>query len=280
MRTVKHKIKPLSTKQEVHLLALMRAYQFEKNYWSDQLLARRSVAANRDNTDEINLKNLYTYKQIRDSKNLTKGNYHSKYHLPVRYCTIALKEAYDLHIRTYEGQIAFLKREINNKIYQFKLSEGIAVPTKAGLATPPAILLSKDMAAKQEELAITDASPSLLNTLKEFLYFATNSLFYNYKTFRTFEENFYSKKFRKARIYQRIQSILQDLLSEAKAVKKEVLTKEQAKEISNLLKLATPSGNKAYFITINQNNERSTCNCKCELELLNYYYNFLVKAIA
>ena len=66
MRTVKHKIKPLSTEQEVQLLALMRAYQFEKNYCSDQLLSGI--------TDEINLKNLYIYKQIRDSKNLTKGN--------------------------------------------------------------------------------------------------------------------------------------------------------------------------------------------------------------
>lgn len=44
MRTVKHKIESLSTKQEAELLALMRAYQFEKNYWSDQLLARRSYA--------------------------------------------------------------------------------------------------------------------------------------------------------------------------------------------------------------------------------------------
>ena len=258
MRTVKHKIKSLSTKQEAELLALMRAYQFEKNYWSDQLLARRSCNASSRvagvATHEINLKNLYTYKQIRDSKNLTKGNYHSRYHLPVRYCTIALKEAYDLHIRTYEAQIAFLKRDINNKIYQFKLSESVATSTKA---------------VKQEKLATTDASPladsspSLLNILKEFLYFATNSLFYNYKTFRTFEEDFYSKKFRKARIYQRIQTILQDLLSEAKAVKKEVLTKEQAKELSKLLKLTS------------ENDDQY----KLEFKLLNYYCNCLIKAI-
>ena len=42
MRTVKHKIKPFNisenSEQEIEFLALARAYQFEKNYWSDQLL--------------------------------------------------------------------------------------------------------------------------------------------------------------------------------------------------------------------------------------------------
>ena len=42
MRTVKHKIKPFSISenpdQEIQFLDLVRAYQFEKNYWSDQLL--------------------------------------------------------------------------------------------------------------------------------------------------------------------------------------------------------------------------------------------------
>jgi len=52
MRTVKHKLKPLSLEQKIQFLALARAYQFEKNYWSDQLLD--------GSTDEINLKNLYT----------------------------------------------------------------------------------------------------------------------------------------------------------------------------------------------------------------------------
>jgi hypothetical protein len=292
MRTVKHKIKPLSTEQKVQLLALMRAYQFEKNYWSDQLLAGI--------TDEINLKNLYTYKQIRDSKNLTKGNYHSQYHLPVRYCTIALKEAYDLHIRTYEAQIAFLKKEINNKIYQFKpsqtmklvkdamLGETVLQDNVVGVTAP----LSENIAVATPKVVggvETDALQQLaetLNTFKEFLYFATNSLFYNYKTFRTFEEDFYSKKFRKARIYQRINPILQDLLgkaskptitthgasetkqtvgkaNEVNSVKKEVLTKEQAKELSKLLKLTS------------ENDDQY----KIEFDLLNYYCNCLVKAI-
>ena len=34
MRTVKHKLKPLSLEQKIQFLALARAYQFEKNYWS------------------------------------------------------------------------------------------------------------------------------------------------------------------------------------------------------------------------------------------------------
>ena len=49
MKTVKHKIKLLTLEQEIQFLALVRAYQFEKNYWSDQLLD--------GSTDEINLKN-------------------------------------------------------------------------------------------------------------------------------------------------------------------------------------------------------------------------------
>ena len=238
MRTVKHKIKQLSSDQEVQLLALMRAYQFEKNHWSDQLL---------NGYDEINLKNLYTYQQIRNSKNLTKNNYYSPYNLPVRYCAIALKEAYDLHIRTYESQIALLKREINNKIYQFKSDFQVD--------------------ESEPEAELTSSSP--LNTFKEFLYFTTNSLFYNYKTFRTFEEDFYSKKFRKARIYQRIQPILQKTLK--KAIKKEILTKEQGKALSKLLKMKRGVASDGII--------KQNCDDQYRLELLNYYFNCLVKAI-
>ena len=201
MKTVKHKIKPLTPEQEIQFLALVRAYQFEKNYWSDQLLD--------GSTDEINLKNLYTYQQIRNSKNLTKNNYQSKHHLPIRYCTIALKEAYELHMRTYEAQIALVKKEVNNKIYKFKpineVNEIKSISTNS-LATP----------SLTEDGSVAVATPPnettlLLKTFKQFLYFATNSLFYNYKTFRKFEEEFYSKKFKKARIYQRILPILQEL---------------------------------------------------------------------
>lgn len=179
MRTDKHKLKPLSPTQEKEFLELAYAYLFEKNYWSDKLLKREGV----DNESKAFLKNLYTYRQIRDSNNLTKKNYSSRYHLPVRYCTIALKEAYDLHIRTYESQIAFLKNKINNKIYQFKITENIA---------------NQAAADGYDEIDKADVA---LHIFKEFLHFVTNSLFYNYQTFRTFEEEFYSKGFRKAREY-------------------------------------------------------------------------------
>ena len=273
MRTVKHKIKPPSVKpeQEAELLALMRAYQFEKNYWSDQLLNGCD--------DEINLKNLYTYQQIRNSKNLTKNNYFSHYNLPVRYCTIALKEAYELHIRTYEAQIAFLKRNINDKIYKFSYT----------LATT-----HEDKNEIEDEL-------STLNVFKEFLYFATNSLFYNYKTFRTFEEELYSKKFRKARIYQRIQPILQKLLN--KAIQKEVFKLNNDKEANNTeqskaetqRQLASQLSLQENIKIIKQflqtmllkhNNNygkevHHSCNFSfaCLQQLLNYYCNCLVNAI-
>ena len=53
MRTVKHKIRPLTSEQEIEFLALARAYQFEKNHWSDQLLKRRERSG-----EAINLKKL------------------------------------------------------------------------------------------------------------------------------------------------------------------------------------------------------------------------------
>ena len=204
MRTVKHKIKPLSvaTEQEIEFLALARAYQFEKNYWSDQLL--NFSHENKNEVIHIDL----SYNQIRD--NLVKNKYQSKYNLPARIWKMALKEAYDLHIRTYESQISFIKRDLNNKIYKFKPA-----------SPSPKLELGKD----------ESSSINLdFHIFKEFLYFATNSLFYNYKTFRKFEEEFYSKNFRKARIYQRIQPILQKLLK--KAIEKEVFKLNHADEIN------------------------------------------------
>ena len=282
MRTVKHKIIPPSPEQEVELLALARAYQFEKNYWSDQLLNRlnRSHEASPINID-------FSYNQIRD--NLVKNKYKSKYNLPARIWKMALKEAYDLHIRTYEAQIAFLKRDINNKIYKFG---DTLVTTHEN---------------KSEAEADEATSASLLNTFKEFLYFATNSLFYNYKTFRNFEEEFYSKKFRKARIYQRIKPILQNLLS--KAIQKEVFKLNNDKEADNKepsedetkLKLATPTQLRLQeniktieqFLQatpkLNLQNNPNVCEKHCGYayayifacleQLLNYYCNCLVKAI-
>ena len=266
MRTVKHKIKsPLAKpEQEVQLLELMCAYQFEKNYWSDQLL--------NGSDDEINLKNLYTYQKIRNSKNLTTTNYYSHYNLPVRYCTIALKEAYDLHIRTYEAQIAFLKRDVNNKIYKFNL----AACTIGAVGDTDTVDKSKDEAT--------------LNTFKEFLYFAINSLFYNYKAFRNFEEEFYSKKFRTARIYQRIYPILQKLFN--KAIQKEVFKLNNDKEIDNTKQSETIHLQLCLQENIRkieqflqampklQNNPNIGENSYAYLEkLLNYYCNCLVKAI-
>ena len=245
MRAVKHKLKPLTVEQNLQCLALFQAYQSEKNYWSDQLLD--------GSTDEINLKNLYTYQQIRNSKNLTKNNYVSKYGLPIRYCTIALKEAYDLHIRTYEAQIALIKKEINNKIYQFKLesdkTNDVKEPSKS----------------------------NHLNIIKTFLYFVTNSLFYNYKTFRKFEEDFYSKKFKrsKAKPYQRIQPILKDLLDKAMSKAKEVFEQNVTENNEQKLQEALIQLD-IFFKTINLSDETSDADFS---QLFHYYCNCLVKAI-
>ena len=272
MRTDKHKLKPLSPTQEKEFLELAYAYQFEKNYWSDELLKREGV----DNESKAFLKNLYTYRQIRDSNNLTKKNYSSRYHLPVRYCTIALKEAYDLHVRTYESQIAFLKNKINNKIYQFKITENIA---------------NQAAADGYDEI---DKAGVALHIFKEFLHFVTNSLFYNYQTFRTFEEEFYSKGFRKARVYQRIQPILQKLFK--KAIEKEVFTLKSLRKCNlNIPDEANADEFLQFCLRLQENVEiikqfvtlKSSSNLQLKpneplglLErLLHYYCNCLVKAI-
>ena len=266
MRAVKHKLKPLTVEQNLQCLALFHAYQYEKNYWSDQLLD--------GSTDEINLKNLYTYQQIRNSKNLTKNNYQSKHHLPIRYCTIALKEAYDLHIRTYESQIAFLKRDVNNKIYKFSY-------THVGEATPSS---TESNISEDKSESVAAAEVALFNTFKEFLYFATNSLFYNYKTFRNFEEEFYSKKFKKARVYQRIQPILQKIFD--KAIDKEIFQLNDDEELSQL-RLQENIKTIEQFLKAtlkmcdcnSSENEAVRRSCVCLQQLLNYYCNCLVKAI-
>ena len=263
MRTVKHKLKPLSLEQKIQFLDLARAYQFEKNYWSDRLLD--------GSTDEINLKKLYTYQQIRNSKNLTKNNYYSHYNLPVRYCTIALKEAYDLHIRTYEAQIAFLKRDLNNKIYKFSYTN-----TNIAMSSSTEPNISED---KRESVAVDKAKAMLLNTFKEFLYFTTNSLFYNYKTFRTFEEDFYSKKFRKARIYQRIQPILKKLFGKAMSEAKDVFQLNQVEE-NNTDQLSLLEENIEILNQFLLSEAKAACSEAEYLEkLLHYYCNCLVKAI-
>ena len=226
MRTVKHQLKSLNvaTEQKAKLLDVMYAYQFEKNYFSDQLLNRSHEAS------LINLQSSYI--QIRDK--LVKNGYQSKYNLPARLWKMALKEAYDLHIRTHEAQVALIKRNLNNNLYQYCHCE-----------------LIKQFQDNQDEL-------SILQCFENFLYFATNSLFFNYKTFCQFEAEYFSKKFRKARVYQRAKTILLDLLKPSNAVKKEVLTKEEAKQLKQLLE----SGSDQFF---NQ--------------LFQHYCHSLVKAI-
>ena len=286
MRTVKHKIRPqsVSPEQEIQFLVLARAYQFEKNYFSDQLLhfRNRSHEASPINID-------FTYNQIRDK--LVKNNYQSINNLPARIWKMALKEAYELHIRTYEAQIAFLKRDLNNRIYKFSSAYTYINEAADRLAK-----------ATLEEAEKADVATTL-NTFKEFLYFATNSLFYNYKTFRNFEEEFYSKKFRKARIYQRVQPILQKILK--KAIEKEIFKLNNDKEADNnersesedetKLQLATPTQLKTIeqFLKAtllhklkpqnDPNAGEKHCGYAfifaCLEQLLHYYCNCLVKAI-
>ena len=226
MRTVKHQLKPLSTatEQKTKLLEVMYAYQFEKNYFSDQLL-------NRSN-EIFNLKSSYI--QIRDK--LVENGYKSKYNLPARLWKMALKEAYDLHIRTHESQVALIKRKLNNNLYQYCHFE-----------------LIKQVKLEESEL-------SVLQCFENFLYFATNSWFFNFKTFCQFEAEYFSKKFNKARIYQRAKTLLMDLLKPSNAVKKEVLTKKEAKQLKQLLESSS--------------DPFSLCN-----QLFQHYCHSLVKAI-
>ena len=89
MRTVKHKLKPfgvgaelgVATEQKTKFLDVVYAYQFEKNYFSDQLLN----CSYKNENEVINLKSSYI--QIRDK--LVKNNYQSKYHLPARLWKMA-----------------------------------------------------------------------------------------------------------------------------------------------------------------------------------------------
>ena len=211
MRTVKHKIKPFNTEQKTKFFTVAYAYQFEKNYFSDQLL---------NHSHEASLINLQSsYIQIRDK--LVQNGYQSKYNLPARLWKMALKEAYDLHIRTHESQVALIKRNLNNNLYQYCHCE-----------------LIKQIKDNQDELSL-----AMLQCFENFLYFATNSWFFNFKTFCQFEAEYFSKKFNKARIYQRAKTLLLDLLKPSHAVKKEVLTKEEAKQLKQLLE----SGSDPFF---------------------------------
>ena len=246
MRTVKHKLiiqkeKDVPSTELSKLMEVMYAYQFEKNYFSDQLLNRSHEAS------LINLQSSYV--QIRDK--LVENKYQSKYNLPARLWKMALKEAYDLHIRTHEAQVALIKRKLNNNLYQYCHYELIK-QIRDNLKEQHDL---KDLKNKNELAVI-----QVIQCFENFLYFATNSWFFNFKTFCQFEAKYFSKKFSKARVYQRAKTLLLDLLKPSNAVKKEVLTKEEAKQLKRLLK----SGSNPF----------SPCN-----QLFQHYCHSLVKAI-
>ena len=194
MRTDKHKLKPLNSLQETLFLEVMRAYQQEKNYFSDCL---SSYSFNHN----INLKNNDSYREIRDQ--LVKDKYCSKYHLPARLWKMALKEAYDLHVRTYEAQLSFLKDELLKKIYGYFYHQN-------------------NHDNKQKEI----------NQFKDFFVFAIHSAFYNYFTFKKVEQQIFCKNFYQARIYERIAQYLISSLS--KAIEKKILTQTQTKILAQL----------------------------------------------
>ena len=120
--------------------------------------------------------------------------------------------------------------------------------------------------------AASFAVVSVLNSFENFLNFATNSLFFNFKTFRKFEAEYFSKKFKKARISQRAKTILLAFLkrSEAKILEQKVLTKEEIKQLKQLLKLSSCSCTSSDFNAL----PLSLCN-----RLFKHYCYNLVKAI-
>ena len=190
MRTDKHKIKPLTPQQEAQFLDVVHAYQNEKNYFSDQL---SSDLFNRG----INVKNNCSYFDIRDE--LAKDSYYSHYPYPIRLWKLALKEAYDLHIRTYEGQIVRLKDRFLSQVYRYFHHH------------------------KNDEMI----------EFKAFFMFAINSTFYSYRDFKKAERQIFDKKFNQAKIYERTaQYLVKELLP--KSITKKILTKAQTEELSLL----------------------------------------------
>ena len=188
MRTDKHKLTPLTTLQEAQFLDVVCAYQNEKNYFSDQLL---SSIFNRG----INVKNNHSYIEIRNS--LVKQKYGSRYRLPARLWKMALKEAYDLHIRTYERQLVDLKSDFLSQVYRYFCHHH-----------------------------------NEINEFKAFFMFAIRSAFYNYSMFKKAEQQIFSKNFSQSKIYERTAQYLVALFP--KAIKEEILTKTQTKVLSSL----------------------------------------------
>ena len=190
MRTDKHKLKSLTPHQEAQFLDVVRAYQNEKNYFSDQL---SSHLFNRG----INVKNNCSYFSIRDE--LAKDSYYSHYPYPIRLWKLALKEAYDLHIRTYEGQLVRLKDRFLSQVYRYFYHH------------------------KNDEM----------NEFKPFFMFAINSAFYSYSSFKKAEQQIFSKNFNQAKIYERTaQYLVNELLP--KSITNKILTKAQTEVLSSL----------------------------------------------
>ena len=190
MRTDKHKIKPLTPQQEAQFLDVVHAYQNEKNYFSDQLSSDLFNCG-------VNLKNNCSYFDIRDE--LSKDSYYSShYPYPIRLWKLALKEAYDLHIRTYEGQIVRLKDRFLSQVYRYFYHH------------------------KNDEMS----------EFKPFFMFAINSTFYRYRDFKKAERQIFAKKFNQAKIYERTAQYLVALFP--RAIKNNALTKAQTKILSSL----------------------------------------------
>ena len=190
MRTDKHKLKPLTPLQEAQFLDVVRAYQNEKNYFSDQLSSHLF-------NHGVNVNNNCSYFDIRDE--LAKDSYYSRYPYPTRLWQLALKEAYDLHIRTYEGQIVRLKDRFLSQVYCYFYHH------------------------KNDEMI----------EFKPFFMFAINSTFYSYRDFKKAERQIFDKKFNQAKIYERTaEHLVNELLPQS--ITKEILTKAQREVLSSL----------------------------------------------
>ena len=280
MRTVKHELKPLTTEQKTKFFAVAYAYQFEKNYFSD-LFSRFSRKTFKQIDDENIIFNCVNNSFISIQNQLVKSQYQSVNNLQARAWKMALKEAYELHVRTYEAQVTVLKDTVNRKIYTFYQDSDLDITLlentqeakqEQGEKLKNESVKSNNVLESSEAKADSTDIEVKQDPLLNFLSYSINYLFYNYSTFKQFEEQFYSKQFTKARVYQRIQPILQDLLGDSKAVKKEVLTKEQAKTLSQLFELAMQS--KSVI-----DSEVADINLAELTKLLRYYCHCLVRAI-
>ena len=125
MRTVKHELKPLTTEQKTKFFAVAYAYQSEKNYFSD-LFSKFSRKTFKQIDDENIIFNCVNNSFISIQNQLVKSQYQSINNLQARAWKMALKEAYDLHVRTYEAQVALLKDTVNRKIYTFYQDSNLA----------------------------------------------------------------------------------------------------------------------------------------------------------